>query len=64
MAKFNGNILNDNCATDERMIKECIIYFQECLSKEDLDTLRKNYRETDQKTPWWKYVFENVKVTL
>ncbi len=48
---------------DEEEMKKCSVYLQECLSKEELEQLRGEYKHSQPNVPWWKYVFSNVNVS-
>lgn len=63
MAKFNGNIFREDFRNSEEEMKKCIVYFQECLSKDEYEKIRGDWHNSDKSTPFWKYVFDNVRVT-
>lgn len=63
MAKFNGNIYGSEFANNEKENSICAVYLQECLSKEEYERLKQDYEKTDKSTVWWKFVFDNVKVS-
>lgn len=62
MAKFNGNIFKEEFKNSEEEMKKCIIYFQECLPKNEYEKLKNDWHNSDKSTPFWKYVFDNVRV--
>ena len=63
MASFSGNIFGTEHMNDEEEMKKCSVYLQECLSKEELEQLRGEYKHSQPNVPWWKYVFSNVNVS-
>lgn len=63
MAKFNGNIFKEEFTKSEEEMKKCIVFFQECLSKDEYEKIKSDWHNSDKNIPFWKYVFDNVKVT-
>ena len=61
MAKFNGNIFGTENMENE--MKQCSVYLQECLPKEELEQLRADFNRIKPNEPWWKYVISHVKVS-
>lgn len=46
MASFSGNIFGTEHMNDEEEMKKCSVYLQECLSKEELEQLRAEYKHS------------------
>ena len=44
MAKFNGNIFKEEFTKSEEEMKKCIVFFQECLSKDEYEKIKSDWQ--------------------
>ena len=65
MAKFNNEIITDDKKQRENAKQECGIYLQSCLTKEELEKLKEDWKKAGgyKAIPWWKFAFDNIKVS-
>lgn len=65
MAKFNEEIVNEKFLEDKKAKEECAMYLQSLLSKEEHEKLEEDWKAAGgfKTIPYWKFVFENVKVS-
>lgn len=66
MARFNKESITDDSVLEEKMMMECAMYLQACLSNEDLERLEQKWKEAGglEKIKWWQFCFENIKVSI
>lgn len=65
MAKFNDEIITDDAKAREIAMKECGMYLQSCLPKEELERLKEDWKNAGGRKaiPWWKFAFDNIEVS-
>lgn len=65
MAKFNNEIITDDEKQRKNAKQECGIYLQFCLTKEELEKLKEDWKKAGgyKAIPWWKFAFDNIKVS-
>ena len=65
MAKFNDEIIADDEKARENAMKECGMYLQSCLPKEELVSLKEDWKASGgyKAIQWWKFAFDNIKVS-
>ena len=65
MAKFNDELITCNNDIKEKQMKECGMFLQACLSKEENEKLHADWEAAGgfEVTPWWKFAFDNISVS-
>lgn len=65
MAQFNDEIFTDDEEVRATAARECGMYLQSCLTKEELEKVRQDWEAIGgfKTIPWWKFCFENIKVS-
>lgn len=65
MAQFNNEIITDDEMLREKAKQECGVYLQACITKEELEKLKKDWNAAGgfKVIPWWKFAFDNITVS-
>ena len=65
MAEFNNEIITDDEKIRENAKQECAVYLQACLPKDEFEKLKEDWQKASgsKVIPWWKFVFDNIKVS-
>lgn len=63
MAKLNFNEISEDYKTTAPM--ECGMYLSDCLTEEERTRLKADWEKAGgfNKIPWWKWCYDNIKVS-
>lgn len=65
MAKFNDEIFAKEEEVRKSAAMECGMYLQSCLTRNELEQAKRDWEALGGSSiiPWWKYCFDNIKVS-